>query len=163
MINYLSMVERIKERKTLAKMLAYSNKILTLLNYISYPVFIAVAWYLQAEKLIWYVLVPAISFVALSVFRHIYNAPRPYEKFDYEPIGKSKAKSGKSFPSRHTFSAFIIGFMIFDFCLPIGIVFLILSVFLAVARVLCGVHFVKDVLVGSGFAVLVYLIMLLLI
>ena len=163
MINYPKVVEYIKSKKTLMYTVKYSNKILTLINFVSYPAFLAVAWYLRAEKLLWYVLFPAISFVALSAFRHLYNAPRPYEKFLFEPIGNSNAKSGKSFPSRHVFSAFIIGFMIFDFYMPIGVVFLVFAFLLGVIRVVSGIHFVKDVICGATIALLSYVIMLILI
>ena len=161
MINYSQLVKCVKNKKVLCKTVDYSNKVLTALNYISYPVFLVVAWYSGSQNLIKYILFPAISFVLLSVFRHIYNAPRPYERFDYEPIGRSKENKGKSFPSRHVFSAFVIAFMMLDFYTPLGIVFLILAAMLAVVRVLCGVHYIKDVTVGALVACASYLIMIL--
>ena len=51
-------------------------------------------------------------FVGLSVVRKIINAPRPYEKFDMPPVLEKDTK-GKSFPSRHVFSVFIIAMTIF--------------------------------------------------
>lgn len=163
MINYPKVVEYIKSKKMLMYTVKYSNKILTLINFVFYPVFLAVAWYFRAEKLLWYVLFPVISFVALSIFRYIYNAPRPYERFSFAPIGRDNPKAGKSFPSRHVFSAFIIGFMIFDFYMPIGVVFLVFAFLLGVIRVVSGIHFVKDVISGATVALLSYVIMLILI
>ncbi|MBQ5590567.1 MAG: phosphatase PAP2 family protein [Clostridia bacterium] len=163
MINYFQLVENIKSKNALCKTVDYTNKILTLLNYIAYPIFIAFVYFLKPENLIQYLIFPFVSFVILSVFRKLFNAPRPYEKFGYKPIGKDKAKLGQSFPSRHVFSAFIIALMIFDFCVPVGIIFLCLSVILAITRVMCGVHFIKDVIAGMLFAILVYITMILVI
>ena len=53
-------------------------------------------------------LVPGISFGAVSLFRWAFRAPRPYEVFETTPVIKKNTK-GKSFPSRHVFSIFVIG------------------------------------------------------
>ena len=50
--------------------------------------------------------------------------------------------------------------MIFDFCLPIGTVFLVLACLLGVIRVVSGIHFVKDIVAGAVFAVASYLVMI---
>ena len=57
------------------------------------------------------IIVPLVGFVAVSVFRYIVNRPRPYEKFDMPPV-IPKDTHGRSFPSRHVFSAFIIAFTV---------------------------------------------------
>lgn len=161
MIDYLSMVNYIIGRKTVCNLIKYANKIITALTFVSYPVFLAFLFYYKNENLLKYILFPAVSFALVSVFRHFCNAQRPYEKYGYKPIGKKNPKSGKSFPSRHVFSAFVISFMFLDYCTVLGIVFLVLSSLLGIIRVISGVHFLKDVLAGMITAVLVYIIMLL--
>lgn len=98
-------------------------------------------------------LIPAGVFLAVSLFRKWYNAPRPYEVYETAPF-ISKNKKGQSFPSRHCASAFIIAMAFLYTCLPAGVCFLILGTVIAAARVLGGVHFIKDVLAGAGFSIL---------
>lgn len=160
MIDYLSTVNYITSRKTLCNIINYANKIITAVIFVSYPVFLAVLLCLKNENLLKYILFPAVSFILVSVFRKFYNAPRPYEKYNYKPIGNNNPKSGQSFPSRHIFSAFIISFVFLDYCSVLGAVFLVLSALLGFIRVVSGVHFIKDVLAGMITAVLVYIIMI---
>lgn len=51
-------------------------------------------------------------------------------------------------PSRHVFSATIISMAILRLNLILGIFFLILSLVIALCRVLGGVHYPRDVMVG---------------
>ena len=51
-------------------------------------------------------------------------------------------------PSRHTASAFIIAMSFLYISTPLGIAYLIISVLIMISRVLSGVHFISDVLVG---------------
>ena len=98
-------------------------------------------------------------FVLVSVFRYFFNAPRPYEIYDFTPIYNKKTV-GKSFPSRHVFSAFIISLMILHFNVIAGVVFLALSVILAFVRVLAGVHFIKDVVAGALISICSFILMI---
>ena len=63
------------------------------------------------------------------------------------PLYDKKTK-GQSCPSRHTFSAFVIGFCAMYVSIPLGIVLTVMAIILAVSRVLCGVHFIRDVVCG---------------
>lgn len=100
------------------------------------------------QNLIPYVVVPAISFLAVTIFRANYSARRPYEIYQFTPL-LPKETQGKSFPSRHVFSIFILGTTFFVVSEPLGIVTYALGIVLAVIRVVTGVHFPKDVLVGA--------------
>ena len=93
--------------------------------------------------------VPAVSFFLLSAFRRIVNAKRPYEVWDIAPLIEKDTK-GKSFPSRHIFSIYMIAMATVYLCLPAGIVLLIAGVPLAYSRVVGGVHFLRDVAVGAA-------------
>lgn len=51
-------------------------------------------------------------------------------------------------PSRHVFSASLLSMVLLQVSGTLGLLFLVLSLGLASARVLGGVHYPKDVLVG---------------
>ena len=94
-----------------------------------------------------YILVPASGFVLLTLVRKRINQPRPYETWEIIPL-LDKDSSGNSMPSRHVFSATIISMACLHANLPVGLLLLVLSAFLGFVRVLGGVHYPKDVLVG---------------
>lgn len=92
--------------------------------------------------------VTAVGFAAVSFFRKRFNAPRPYECCAIAPL-IARDGAGKSFPSRHAFSAFAIAASWFAASAPVAVVLLAAAVVLAVCRVLGGVHFPRDVVVGA--------------
>ena len=94
-----------------------------------------------------YILVPALGFVLLTLVRKWINQPRPYETWEIVPL-LDKDSHGNSMPSRHVFSATIISMACLHANLPVGLVLLVLSALLGLVRVLGGVHYPKDVLVG---------------
>lgn len=104
--------------------------------------------YIDCAKLL---IMAAIPFAVVSAIRFILNSDRPYEVIELDQFKEMRSvrKSGKSFPSRHVFSAFLIGVLSFSYSLPLGIVILMLGAFIAICRVLLGIHFVKDVVVGA--------------
>lgn len=105
------------------------------------------------QSLVIYLAIPGISFVALSIFRKYYNAKRPYEVYDFKPL-IPKETLGKSFPSRHVFSIFVIGSSLLYQYTFAGMLVMYMGCFLAVIRVITGVHFPKDVIAGGIIGVL---------
>lgn len=95
------------------------------------------------------ILTLGIPFVIVSLLRYFINAPRPYELYDFFEA-PPKSKRGRSFPSRHAYSAFAIGTVSF-FILPwwVGLILIIAAAGLCIARVLLGIHFIRDVLAGA--------------
>lgn len=146
-------LDYIRNRPILNKWVVGLGKVSTLFVYVYYPLFLGLVYLIKKEEDIRYILVPLISFVILSIIRKILNAPRPYEKYDIIPL-YNKTTKGCSFPSRHTFSAFVIAFTISVFNPLLSIPVFIMGVILAISRVLCGVHFLKDVIVGAIFALI---------
>ena len=76
---------------------------------------------------------------------------------------KPKEKKGRSFPSRHVYSASVIS-VLTVFVYPIlGGVMVFLTLLLAILRVLLGIHFIRDVvcgaLIGAGAGLLGVLIL----
>lgn len=141
-----------------AKAIISVDKILTILVFIFYPcllIYLTVAkTYCDWPSLSAFIFVPGISFILVSIFRKIYNAPRPYEvNTELEPIIKKDSK-GKSFPSRHIFSIFIIAVAAFQLWPVIGIIIGLAGICLAYCRVKGGVHFKKDVIAGAIIGIL---------
>lgn len=95
--------------------------------------------------------VPAVSFIAMSIGRAAFNAPRPYEAYDIDPLVDKKTR-GKSFPGRHVFSAAIIACALGFVNAYWGAAAFIAAVAIACARVAEGVHFPRDVIAGAVLA-----------
>lgn len=140
------------------KQIRVTNKILTGITYVSYPVFLALLFFTKDKRFLKCVAVPAVGFVLLTLFRKAINRSRPYEKFKIEPIIKKDTK-GKSMPSRHIYSITVIAMTFLYVYRPLGILFLLFSAFLAVIRVIGGVHYPTDVSVGYILGLLTGLIL----
>ncbi|AVV92053.1 membrane-associated phospholipid phosphatase [Streptococcus pneumoniae] len=123
---YRNISSRLTSRPILLFLLRSFNRLMTVAMPLVYLILL-VTTYLQlglGQQVGVYVLIPASGFVALSLFRKKINHPRPYETWDICPL-LDKDSAGRSMPSRHVFSAL-----------------------LGLVRVLGGVHYPKDVLVG---------------
>lgn len=147
--SYIKMVNNIKANKRLERALVFANSILTGVVYISFPILLfALAYNKKYDQLIRIVLVCGISFVLVSVFRYFFNAKRPYAMYGYEPV-VAKEKEGQSMPSRHVFSAFVIACAFAYVDLRFSIIYFVVATLIAIHRVIVGVHFIKDVVVGA--------------
>lgn len=135
------------------KLLNLANRVLTLSCYAAYPLCLVLLAVSRDPRLVRSVLVPGISFVAVSIFRHLCNAKRPYEVLDIRPL-IHKDKKGNSFPSRHVFSMFVIAMTFLWLMVPVGVVFLVTGVLLAACRVIGGVHWPRDVVCGAMVGIL---------
>ena len=146
---YRNISSRLTSHPTLLFLVRSFNRLMTVAMPLVYLVLL-VTTYLQlglGQQVGVYLLVPASGFVILSLFRKKINHPRPYETWDIDPL-LDKDSSGQSMPSRHVFSATIISMACFHAWTLIGTILLICSGLLALVRVLGGVHYPKDVLVG---------------
>ena len=124
-------------------------------KYASYPVFVLYPllliytfWSGRIAEFIKILVIPAVTFVMVTLLRLITNRARPYEVLDINPLIK-KNKSGQSFPSRHAASVFIIAMAFLYVNVYAGVALLILGSLMCVSRVLAGVHFVCDVVLGA--------------
>lgn len=97
--------------------------------------------------------VPAAAFALGSALRAALDRPRPYEVYGLAPL-VSKETKGRSFPSRHLLSAAVIAAAGWWACPPLGFAMTIIALLLAPARVLAGVHFVRDVAAGAALGAL---------
>ena len=135
-------------RKTLR--LIYSFLPFTLL--IAYPALLVYAAFTMQDKLLRLVLVPLCVFVGVTLLRVVINETRPYEKYG-KPSVFRKGTAGKSFPSRHTASAFIIAMTFFYVSVPLGTAAMTVALLVAASRVLSGAHYLHDVLTGAAIGI----------
>lgn len=145
---YIARVENVRERPRLARALIVTNRILTGIGYIAYPLLLVLLFLFERELLARCIGVPAAGFLIVSAFRYIYNEPRPYETLGFKPV-IAKDTSGKSFPSRHTFCMFMIAASWMTYAPWVGILLAVSGCAMAAIRVVCGVHYVKDVVAGA--------------
>ena len=136
---YIKITEPLRSNQERAKRVTSLNHMLTALVFCVYPLYL---FMLFTDKNPWLwraILVPAVSFVGLSVVRKI---------LDMSPVLEKDTK-GKSFPSRHVFSVFIIAMTIFYEHSGAGVLLGIIGLLLGIVRVLVGVHEPKDIIVGA--------------
>ena len=139
----------LENKPFLLSLLRAFNRFMTVVMPIVYLTLLATT-YLQeglAKQVGIYLFIPASGFVILSLLRKKINAPRPYEEWGIKPL-LDRDSPGQSMPSRHVFSATIISMACLHASLSVGAILLVLSALLGLVRVLGGVHFPKDVLVG---------------
>ena len=140
---------KIEKKPCLLSLLRTFNRFMTVVMPIVYLTLLVATYFQEGlGKQIWmYFFVPASGFVMLSLLRKKLNAPRPYEVWEIVPL-LDRDSPGQSMPSRHVFSASIISMACLHASLSVGLILLILSAILGLVRVLGGVHYPKDVVVG---------------
>ena len=146
--HFRKMTESIRKKKVVVTLLNVLDKMITGITFLCYPLLLAYLFLQKSDFLKPAIIVPAVSFIIVTLFRKMYNSKRPYEIYDFEPI-IPKNTLGKSFPSRHVFSIFIIAMTFFYVQPDLGCWFFLMGAMLAVIRVYGGVHFIKDVSVGA--------------
>ena len=146
---YDHMAANIENKPFLLSLLRSFNRFMTVVMPMIYLTLLATTYLQQGlgKQVLIYVFIPASGFVILSLLRKKINAPRPYEKWDIKPL-LDRDSPGQSMPSRHVFSATIISMACLHASLSVGVILLVLSALLGLVRVLGGVHFPKDVVVG---------------
>ncbi len=123
---------------------------------IVYPCLLFYLLITKNSMLIHATLKPLVAFLFVTILRKIIHRPRPFEIFSIEPL--ISHKSGESFPSRHCVSAFIIAFVCFYANNIFGILMCIIALLLSIGRILCGVHFISDVLCSFFIAGIIFIV-----
>lgn len=150
---YEKITSPIRNKHNGEKILKQINKFSTLTVYFTYPLFLFLLAYKRDIRFWKLVIIPGVSFVLVSLFRGHINFARPYEVLDIDPIIKKDTR-GKSFPSRHVFSVFIIAMTLYYISIPVSISLMAIGVIVAIVRVVGGVHFPRDVVAGAVTGVL---------
>ena len=138
-------VYKSKKASLTLKIVSHSSVIVSVL---AYCVLLFLSFKSSVYEGVSVLLSAAVPFLAVSAVRFLINAPRPYELYDFYEK-KPKDKHGKSFPSRHVYSAFVIATLAFVYSSPLGVSLALIGVSLATARVLLGIHFIRDVVAGA--------------
>ena len=146
---YNHIAGKIENKPFLLRLLRTFNRFMTVVMPIVYLTLLVTTYFQEGfgKQVLIYVFISATGFVILSLLRKKINAPRPYEEWDIKPL-LDRDSPGQSMPSRHVFSATIISMACLHASLTMGMICLTLSALLGLVRVLGGVHFPKDVLVG---------------
>ena len=133
----------------LLQLMRVFNRMMTVLMPLVYMILLGTSFISKGlgQDLAAYILVPALGFVLLTLVRKWINQPRPYETWEIIPL-LDRDSPGQSMPSRHVFSATIISMACLHASLSVGVILLVLSALLGLVRVLGGVHYPKDVVVG---------------
>ncbi len=150
---YIKITEKIRSTHYGERIIVFINRLLTDIVYISFLVLLVYLALHRDKVMVKIVMVTGISFVLVSVIRHFINAERPYTKYGFIPL-VPKEKKGDSMPSRHVFSAFVIGMAFLHMNIALGIIILIIGCLMAVIRVIVGVHFPRDVIAGAVIGIL---------
>ena len=151
---YVAMTGRLRSHPKGVRVIHNFNTAASLLIAVAYVGLLCMEFYFGMPQLPQTVLIPLSGFLTLSAVRSLINRSRPYEAFHQSPVIPKKTK-GKSFPSRHVFSAYMIAFtyLYVGDILALAILLLVLATILAVIRVITGVHYISDVLAGAAWAV----------
>ena len=147
----------LRPRKRLTLALRIFSKISTLLFIGAYGAFIAYAILCKFAPLtlVRVLLAPALCLFLVTVLRYVINRPRPYHERGAGIIPLvEKNTQDKSFPSRHTASAFVIALTILPYALWAGIPLLVLASLVGFVRFALGVHYPSDILAGAGLGIL---------
>lgn len=148
--NYLKFYEELtKNYQADAKrnQLRLCNKIVTNTYYIVYPLLLLYLFVKQSEKLLPTILIPLLSIVSITLLRKVLAHPRPYEEYPIDQI-LEKETQHNAMPSRHVFSATIIAMMCFTVSPILACILLVLAALEGYIRVIGGVHYPRDVIVG---------------
>ena len=140
---------KIENRPIFLSLLRTFNRFMVVVMPIVYLTLLTTIYFREGfgKQVLMYVFIPASGFVILSFLRKKINAPRPYEEWTIKPL-LDRDSPGQSMPSRHVFSATIISMACLHASLSVGVILLVLSALLGLVRVLGGVHYPKDVVVG---------------
>ena len=96
--------------------------------------------------------VAMVGFIFVTVLRAVLNKPRPYEVYDFYKA-KPSEREGKSFPSRHCFSAFVIATLSIAISPISAVAIYLMAIAIALCRVFTGIHFIRDVVFGAALGV----------
>lgn len=149
--NYRAMLRWFRSHGTAKNVLFWVSKAAVWAVYGVYlGLLVWMAYHAMWAQLLPAAIVPAAAFLVGTALRKGINRPRPYTKYGEEPLFP-KDQPGCSMPSRHCFSVAAIAVAAWYVLPPAALLLAALAVLIAVSRVLCGVHYISDVLAGLAF------------
>ncbi|MDR5659944.1 phosphatase PAP2 family protein [Serpentinicella sp. ANB-PHB4] len=110
----------------------------------------------KKDKIIPYIIAPATSFALVHIIRLLYVRPRPFVALEIESLIYHDPSG--SLPSMHAVSAFAIAMAIYLINKKFGAFMLLLAFLTGLSRVMVGVHFPMDIVIGALISVSINLI-----
>lgn len=150
---YIDVLEFVYSRKWLASLLLAVSHLTVILSVLAYGYLVYRHITVSVWALAVFIAATALPFFLVTLLRRLIDAKRPYELsglFDIPP----KDTKGRSFPSRHAYSAFSVAVTLCAVHLSYGIALAVLALLMSVARVILGLHFTRDVLAGGSMGVI---------
>lgn len=141
---YQNMLQIIHDHPLLKNCVIYATKYIPIITFVIYPCILICLFISRNNLLLPTLIKPLFSFLIVTILRKTFNRKRPYETMNIKPLLMHKL--GQSFPSRHTVSAFAIALACLNVWLPLGIIMIALATIVSFSRILCGVHYVSDVI-----------------
>ena len=141
-------LKKVYESKRATLSFKIISSISVIFSVLSYCVLLFLSFYHSIYEGVSVLLSAALPFFAVGFIRMMIDAPRPYELYDFY-LDKPKEREGRSFPSRHAYSVFVIATIAFNYSIALGIGLTLFGIALSVSRVLLGIHFIRDVVCGG--------------
>ena len=85
---YIKISEFVRKYPHGESIVKYANNIITGVVYMAYFVMLIFLAVNRDERVIRIVLVTGISFILVSIFRYVVDAPRPYTLYEFKPVVK---------------------------------------------------------------------------
>ena len=150
---YNRLVGKLRDKPKAVSAILWADIILVFGFVIAYALFLAIHLLGKPFDLLYTankVGLPALCFLFVSLLQQLIKRPRPYEKTGAGMDSLIKKRStGNSMPSRHLASASVLALIFFPECIWLGIVALVGVELLSVLRLIEGVHYPSDLLVGE--------------
>ena len=110
---------------------------------------LASMYFARKDKKIFFqiALATIITIMAVVMVKKLFFVPRPFLKEGVKLLIEHRADS--AFPSKHAAVAFVVAFSIFLARRKLGAVLLVVASFIALSRVVVGVHYPLDVFAGA--------------
>ena len=152
---YLNVLHWAEEKPIRKNILIGLNKVLPVVLASMYILSLCMCFFVYPVYCIRLIIRPAACFILITIIRNVVKAPRPYDTYEFVPLCGYHPGKNKSFPSRHTGSAAIIALEIFHLWRFPGTIALIMAIIVAIVRVVCGNHYIKDVIIAFLVALLI--------
>ena len=122
--------------------------------YIIYIVGFLLTLYINKSFIPAYLIIPLSVFLINNTTRKLLGKKRPYQELDITPL--INHKNSPSCPSNHTACAMVIALTFLKavsyYQNPIltflGVFFIICGIFTGLSRVVCGIHYPRDIFLG---------------
>ena len=155
--DYVKMTKNLKAKPGLLKFCTMANKFGPWVYGVLYGLFVLSLLPVSMMAAVRVLLVPLGSYFLVQLVNMMLDYPRPYEKFNVKPALPPDKEGGHSIPCKQAYWYTMIGLvftiiLVFPFKI-IGIVLLAGAAGLCAIRVIGGLHFTRDVVIGVVLAV----------